>query len=675
MESLNSSPSKTPSVPDTITNRRTPSPLDIPEILGHIFSYLSNPTLRHSVALVSQQWFHLIQGRFPRIVVWDNLWTTSRQEAVLSRLVGAAHLHFFIAVERRRINGPPIANYKENIKKHLTGCQQEYHRQQQQKESTSRLYTLSPLKELHLEFNTFGILDTLEACLPDASINTNLTSLIFTFTHRHTISVSANLYNILQSCQCLETFEVQTRADGVELLWKRLPVDQDQQQQQSAVFPLRTLVLDHVYFRQASLENLLMFTPGLKVLQLIGMPGGVYASYDWPRLLRHLRSLTISLNRIHLSNQDQHLPYQPFQEMAKILEICPSSVRSEWNLWICDFKPTLLRDPGLRNIDRLTTLEIHRERTVSKCCKSEFGNVPLILHNFLSTSDKLVHLKTLKTIARLEDFDMHCRAGYFALDSLNNTDDTTCYAPPAIASSPHIPATTISHRPLLLYTQSRGPAVWRCCNLRVLHLEMHGPGQFQLKEPVHSRIIFGYIARVFPRLEELTIGTPGVCYSNASRDSYYPRLHVELESGLCLLSRLGDLRRLKFILNSDKLTSNWEEADLNWIAPSGRSHESREWRQMQIEKWQQQRVMEEKLETSRSQHRQVGSARVDVATEDVGVLDKLRDLGLLMDVEEVIKEMDGDSFQAMPSLEGVAFNRSVFLRPEKEIERFMSARR
>lgn len=111
-----------------------------------------------------------------------------------------------------------------------------------------------------------------------------------------------------------------------------------------------------------------------------------------------------------------------------------------------------------------------------------------------------------------------------------------------------------------------------------------------------GRIIFVYIARFFPRLKELSIGTPVVCYSGL-RNGYCPRLRVELGSGLFLLGRLNDLRGLKFNPNPDSLISSCEEADLNWIipAPSGRRQESNVWKRKQVE--QQQQIMEERLET------------------------------------------------------------------------------
>lgn len=58
-----------------------------------------------------------------------------------------------------------------------------------------------------------------------------------------------------------------------------------------------------------------------------------------------------------------------------------------------------------------------------------------ILRNLLSTSDKMVNLKTLKSIAFLEDMEIHRRSGYFSSekqfeDKYTAADDTGGFSMP-----------------------------------------------------------------------------------------------------------------------------------------------------------------------------------------------------------------------------------------------------
>ncbi|KAG0294125.1 hypothetical protein BGZ96_001747 [Linnemannia gamsii] len=63
---------------------------------------------------------------------------------------------------------------------------------------------------------------------------------------------------------------------------------------------LRSLMLDSVIIKPENLENMLNFTPRLKVLKLAAM-SKQYANYDWSQFLGHLRSLPISLDLVHIS--------------------------------------------------------------------------------------------------------------------------------------------------------------------------------------------------------------------------------------------------------------------------------------------------------------------------------------------------------------------------------------
>ncbi|KAF9428045.1 hypothetical protein BGZ76_002076, partial [Entomortierella beljakovae] len=85
--------------------------------------------------------------------------------------------------------------------------------------------------------------------------------------------------------------------------------------------------------------------------------------------------------------------------------------------------------------------------------------------------------------------------------------------------------------------------IWACRNLKTLQLKFLNCGT-----PEVSRLLFGYISKVCPRLQELSIGLDCL------------RLHHG--GGLCLLARLRDLRKLKIVCDS------WLDrncTDFDWI--------------------------------------------------------------------------------------------------------------
>ncbi|KAG0296549.1 hypothetical protein BGZ96_009128 [Linnemannia gamsii] len=83
------------------------------------------------------------------------------------------------------------------------------------------------------------------------------------------------------------------------------------------------------------------------------------------------------------------------------------------------------------------------------------------------------------------------------------------------------------------------------------------------------------------------------------------------------------------------------------------------------------RRKEHKLEVLRQQQQQVlrkgASEEGDIVSLDPALLDQLRNLGLLVDVEQLIQEMDSASYHPLPSLEGLSVKNGYFLSPKNEI--------
>ncbi|KAF9548656.1 hypothetical protein EC957_005895 [Mortierella hygrophila] len=146
--------------------------------------------------------------------------------------------------------------------------------------------------------------------------------------------------------------------------------------------PGADLVFHSTVFEQDGLENFLDFVPQLKVLKLVSLRHRRNSNegYSGPRPLRHIQSPTMDLDFIHFSKQ-------------------------EWHSWPRNISPSFLKQLDVHT-DRLTTLELYyapRGLDLS----SYLNTAALTIHDVLCMSDKVVHLKTLRTVVRLEDMDIH----------------------------------------------------------------------------------------------------------------------------------------------------------------------------------------------------------------------------------------------------------------------------
>ncbi|KAF9144762.1 hypothetical protein BGX30_011525 [Mortierella sp. GBA39] len=522
--------------------------------------------------------------------------------------------------------------------------------------TATTLHRFSPLQELHFTidniseqaiYNTFPYPSTLTKFV--LKVDYWKFNLVILFA------------DILQNCPHLEHFEAHETPD-LSLLWTPEVADYHQHQYPLA---LRTFILHNTKIPQASLETLLAATPKLKVLKVIGM-SWYNTPYNWTRLLDHLLSLPISLDAIHLSSLTEPMPDDISH---RILDACTSTL-SEWNLLAHDISTQLLRDLEIYT-DCLTTLEVYsqppacRRSVRDHYCQYDLKNAPVALHVFLTSpgnENTLLHLRTLKTIVRLEDFDIHHRERYI------------------LPENPHR-----RNRPPEICAPTGPPKVWRCQGLRTLHVEIHGLGDYHMENPAHSRIIFGYISCVFPLLEELQIQMPRECILQRESKNYSPKLCLQLEGGLCLLSRLKCLERLRLVWNRTSSSSgiNFEECDMNWMVPSGRKRKFTEKRRKKVKAWlwQWQWIQENVSETRRLRREQGQSkgeeeiaissnGNGDVVSPNTEMLRQLRNLGLLSDVEEIIKEIDeSKSFIPLPSLKGLSLGLHHFAQPESEIKR------
>ncbi|KAF9906067.1 hypothetical protein EC991_001075 [Linnemannia zychae] len=641
MQALMDSYSRTSAPPSAVTkhkDKRLLSPLNIPEILDLIFSYIDSNSIRWSVAFVCRRWYQLNHGRLPRSVVVHSFWSLSRLDTIPSRLAGAAQLYFCISTLSTGEYYRVPREYTLMLL--LSRIQDEYQRQleqrQQQQRSFSRaderapLYKFMPLQQLHLDIRgEFGI-PLLNHYLVFASTLVKLTITHLTTKNDRTAIAQGDLSKILLSCPLLEFFEARGSYRLV-LIWTPFVLGEQ------APFGLRSLILNSTNFKPEYLENLLAFTPRLNVLKLIGMDWSFYQEYHWCGFIGRLRSLSIALDTVFISDQFRTMPSQVQQQQ---LEISP--VLSEWNLWPQYVSPSLLQELEHHTTNYLTSLELFVGSTHQSRANCSLGltTAPTALHYVLTTSDKLVHLRTLKTVVMVEHMDIYRRAEFGQL------------APSRQPSSP------------------AAGSLWRCRRLHTLHLEIHGHSSTVVGSmALHGCIVFGYISRVFPVLEELKVWSGPECYFQTVNGPtlYYSAIYFELEGGLCLLGRLKHLQRLEVIPRMHaEVTSNISEEDLNWMVPSGQSDKFRKLRRKKFERLYRQHL-EQFKQMQEQEQEQSSSPKGDCDHPDAELLYQLRNLGRIEDIKDMILKMDDKSYRALPSLEGLAFEHFLLEHPERVI--------
>ncbi|KAF9278929.1 hypothetical protein BGZ88_000275 [Linnemannia elongata] len=688
---------RTPLSTASISTKTTPSPLDIPEILEQIFAYLDDSTLRRSVSPVCRQWFFLSQNHLVRDIVWHQSLGSSRKRKLLRKLPGAGRFHYcqlYIPTAQNQCKHPFDMDVMHALDRLESAYRQKQLEREQQRRRKSQSNTVvsnndnrkrhptstsstlydatSPLREMNL-YIAYARLSCLETFTYPSSLSRLKIALGYPY-YAH-----FDLGKVLRGCPLLEHFCAKGYGPSA-LRWTQfvlstsnmLPHRQEQQQP----FRLCSLIVVNIYLPQDDLEFLLRFTPKLNELKLVANIWHDDKKYDWTRLFASLKANNITLDKAHFSTLGKRMS----SEEIKLLwtDVCPRS-SSERSLWALDVTPQLLQTVFLKQ-DILTTLEVFwmpdNHLPFRTNCEEVLSGAHRLVHQYLCDSPYLAHLTTLKTVIRLKELDLFGRGGYINLDRAHDAIEPDKGRYFSITSpSPTLP-----------------PRIWRCRGLRTLHIIVHLPDPFQ---PVSSRILFGYIARVCPAVEDLQICVPRAChYINmggrlSGLDS--PEPFLRLDGGFCLLGRLECLQKLRVFRDLGDRTSSCEDWELDWIVTLRNGGKGRKMaqstrkRQEEVESWKLWLANEERVEAARCHARQQlsengissnsgdsGDSGSDGSVKDKEVLFQLRNLGLLLDVEEMVREMDEKDVQPMPSLERLSFNYPTLLRPEEELEQLFS---
>ncbi|KAF9127528.1 hypothetical protein BGW39_005795 [Mortierella sp. 14UC] len=540
--------------------RQMPSPLDIPEILELIFSFVDDLTRFKTVVLVNRQ----CEVGHDQESNWDRLIKALRSN----------HDHYL-----KRLRQPP--GEPSSSRHSMNG-----HRDEGSRFIRRRPLFDGPLRKMDICGAHFAD-SQIHDFLPFAHW---LTSLAFQLGQSYKFEMTA----LLKTCPGLEEFRAETDGGAFRLPGQWVPLEVPKP------LSLRMLVLRNAHFLQSSFEELLVVTPRLEELGLINLARGngcypeegqITSKYDWHGLFQHIRALPLRLRSVHFSVRDETMTHADLRNM--LFDVCPCS--TVWTLWSSDLKPTVIR--YLNEFPNyVTALDLYWHDRSG--CLSGDG-----LHQYLCASPHVMHLRIFNAGFDFKQMDIHNRAG-LRYSGFSEGPSTAL-------------ATTTSRLSSTGNEAGSSPQVWKCRNLRTLYIE-YGHGGEMIKDLVHSRIVFGYIAVVCAQLCDLHIKVPWTFFDTIA----VPGLDVRHES-------------IQYELDDDLGSES--------------------------------QVSEEKT----GGHGAMGT----VATEGgrAGELyntlqSQLQELGLLSAVNATLKDIERDGFRCWPGIQGVSFSGKFEQRPQDELQ-------
>ncbi|KAF9929153.1 hypothetical protein FBU30_001830 [Linnemannia zychae] len=581
----------------TTPSKPTPKALLLPAVIHRIFDYLQDDseTLHQSVILVCRQWYYLNQSRISRELIWidDVKYNNSKSyDKLATRLPQANKLVW-------QSNDSQLKNkYTIKLLQALEGNKARYEMsldpstavasKASGKKSKTPLKTDGFLHHFDLTYSGLLFLKVLPFLQSLKSLRLQIVG-----------SDTFRFNTVFAACSNLESLQIVSTTGVIQAPSPWIP------QSSTTPLPLQTLILESTIFSQSELENLLKLTPHLKTLQLRNLRESAAPStsqYSWYSLVDQLRINRISLLSIHFS-----IYGQPIQNPRdQIVVVAPRS--SEWAFRSYDLTSTVTS--YLREVPNfVTSLEIISSKP------QQDSNYGLELHQFLCVSPHLLHLKATHSVCLIERMDIHRRWS------------------PSFRSG---------------ITVDRTAGIWVCRNLRTLHIRVHNLGSSNIQDsPVRSRILFGYISRVLPKLRDLFL------YEQENE----PGLSLDLFGGLCFLARLRHLE--SFRLGTDKNDQMVRPGDISWMIPSGNTSYSKSDRSEVVLTWNQLLIRDKSQEAQRLSNFAgrdlVGemtnaslNAKISLESE---LVTSLADLGLLEDVKILTNQMNSkQGFVSWPKL-------------------------
>ncbi|KAF9541513.1 hypothetical protein EC957_003011 [Mortierella hygrophila] len=527
------------------------SPLELPHIVEAIFSYLSQFALRRCVRLVCKQWRAFAA---PLIDPIDNgdVWSDDLSEKSLQGVMARLERKTILRVQLRLATSD--AWVASNWAILLDTIQ------------TLRTKSLMRIQTLHLAGSLF----------PESRFYPLLPLLSNTLTEirmERIIHVDTHIGTILALCPRLRTFHISCSNSTCKIVHNTTPPWSGTPESVTGLGQLRLedLKIKHMHIEQVVLETIITRSPHLRTIRLIELTGENSLSADGlpdrggliqlvadscPRLeIFHFSAnkecltedawigMTVrdSNNTLVTSRsswtrtvlESARLQYQPTDDPHELWQEPNSSdhnshgrPRYALSLSAQDIHSgtSTLLQPIVNNLTRLEILS-----TTEPLYHSSATALNHILHEYLCSSPLLVHLVTPGVFYRSEYLELRGEVGPDGLYQPRHWDSITSHPPAGVRRT--------------------GKRVWACRRLQTLHI-FFGSTPQEEASAVNSRTLFGYITRVCPDLQELVIRKTA--------------LHVELEGGMCLLTRLHKLQRLT--VASLMHATRFGIQDIEWMA-------------------------------------------------------------------------------------------------------------
>lgn len=621
-------------VPPTITDKpSTPSSLnrlsvfDITEVLERIFSFLDSRTILHSVRFVSRRWY-ITSDRFTvrQVVLNDHEAKPEEIDAVLEQL---AHADSFRWTMNLFTNERAWKSFKDLLK----SSHDERHRPNCSAVSGPKKGPLAvvPKRVFHL----IGVFYPTRLSMVLPYLDT-LTSLRI---NSHT-TMTLYVEDIFLACSLLVSLHIEGVAYCVSVAFSRSPFAEPQPSDPS--FRLESLTIRQCTMHRRSLVGLLSAVPRLQELVLLG--NNLYENLQGRSdtlhsdILAHFGRVCPQLCKIHCSFYRYHLTDADLQQLIQ-----SHHKVTDWSFMQSELRPALVRElMAVRNmitylelvLFKNSGMDLYLEKTFS-LNTSSFRWIDLTaagLQEFLCDAPFLLHLKTDLVGCLVRDIEMfpllplQAAATATTGDTLPTLDKAT--------------STARSRRP---------PRVWTCRNLQSLSLyftEELNPIRRELGS-ASSRVVFGYLSRVCPKLKHLHLRLDN--------------MHLDLASGMCLLSRMEQLEVLK--LNFPWIKPVWMKSlNLSWMALHplpmwkrlARAHEMLAWR---ADLKNEQAMIAQREEYLRSERKcsRLRGEEFDMRSWGDDLVHPLSHLGTLTDVHNCLKEMEAKDggYQCWPRIERV----------------------
>ncbi|KAF9934284.1 hypothetical protein FBU30_002702 [Linnemannia zychae] len=520
------------------------SPLELPHIVDLIFSYLSQFTLRHCVRLVCKQWRAFAA---PWIDPIDNgdVWSDDFSEKALQGVMARLERKTILRVQIRLATSDAwVASNWAILLDTLRAL---------------RMKSLMRIQRLHLAGSLF----------PETRFYPLLPLLSETLTEirmERIVHVDTHIGTILALCPWLRILHISCNNSTSRIIYNTAPHWPGTPDGINGMSMLRLedLKIKHMHIDQEVLEAIITRSPHLRAIRLIELIGERSLSAEGlphrknfiqlcadscPRLeIFHLSAsravltkgewigITVKGNNLSRKNsgikstsgvalestrlQNQLVPqvwqaYNNNNRLRYALSLSAQDIHSG---------TSMLLQPIVNSLTRLEILS-----TTEPLYQTPATALSHYLHEYLCSSPLLMHLVAPGVLYRSEYLELRGDIGEDGLYQPKHWDSTTSHPPVGVER-----------------TEKR---VWACRRLQTLHIFFGSTPQEEASAAT-SRTLFGYIARVCPDLQELVIRKTA--------------LHIELDGGMCLLTRLHKLQRLT--VASLMHATKFGLQDIEWMA-------------------------------------------------------------------------------------------------------------